>query len=164
VQREPHKNSGELMCTGRVNNFCSSTSGTRHVTSVTNPVVNSCVPEGWIVSAPLLVLLTFHLYAATFQQHLHMEYKSLSWDDISDLVISLQFLLSRYHWYRVTDGKLTMGKWKPVGSIGARIVHTGIPTVCGNTCQRTFYSLHHDLVNCYGVSVSQMISDVLPLT
>ena len=46
VQREPHKNSGELMCTGRVNSFCSSTSGTRHATSVTNPVVNSCVPEG----------------------------------------------------------------------------------------------------------------------
>lgn len=37
--------------------------------------------------------------------------------------------------------KLTMGKWKPVGSIGARIVHTGIPTVCGNTCQTSIANL-----------------------
>jgi hypothetical protein len=32
-------------------------------------------------------LWTFYLYAATFQQHLHMEYISLSWYDIPELVV-----------------------------------------------------------------------------
>ena len=30
-------------------------------------------------------LWTFHLYVAAFQQHLHMEYMSLSWSDIPEL-------------------------------------------------------------------------------
>jgi hypothetical protein len=32
----------------------------------------------------------FHLYVATFQQHLHIEYISLSWYDIPELVVPIQ--------------------------------------------------------------------------
>jgi hypothetical protein len=38
-------------------------------------------------------LLTFHFYVATFQQHLHMEYISLSWYDIPDLVVPIRISL-----------------------------------------------------------------------
>jgi hypothetical protein len=38
-------------------------------------------------------LWTFHLYVATFEQHLHMEYISLSWYDIPELVISIRISL-----------------------------------------------------------------------
>jgi len=31
----------------------------------------------------------FHLYVATLQQHLHMEYISLSWYDIPELVFPI---------------------------------------------------------------------------
>jgi len=59
-------------------------------------------------------LWTFHLYVATFHQHLHMEYVSLSWTDIPELVVPI----------------------------------------------RIFYGGHHDLVNHYGTSVSQMSMDM----
>jgi hypothetical protein len=35
-------------------------------------------------------LWTFHSYVATFQQHLHMEYISLSWYDILELVVPIR--------------------------------------------------------------------------
>ena len=35
-------------------------------------------------------LWTFHLYVATFQQHLHMEYIYLSWYDIPELVVPIR--------------------------------------------------------------------------
>ena len=42
-------------------------------------------------------LWTFHLYVATFQQHLHMVYIYLSWSDIPELVVLLDrgLLLTR---------------------------------------------------------------------
>jgi len=40
----------------------------------------------------ILPLRTFHLYT-TFQQHLHMEYISLSWSDISELVVPIMISL-----------------------------------------------------------------------
>ena len=42
--------------------------------------------SAWIQFFPLW---TFHFYVATFQQHLHLEYMSLSWSGISELVISI---------------------------------------------------------------------------
>ena len=36
----------------------------------------------------LTELWTLHLYIATFHQHLHTEYISLSWNDIPDLVVA----------------------------------------------------------------------------
>jgi len=33
---------------------------------------------------------TFHLYVAAFQQHLHMEYISLSWYDIPELLVHIR--------------------------------------------------------------------------
>ena len=38
-------------------------------------------------------LWTFHLYVATFQQHLHMEYIYLSWYDIPELVVPIRISL-----------------------------------------------------------------------
>jgi hypothetical protein len=38
-------------------------------------------------------LWTFHLCVATFQKHLHMEYISLSWYDIPELVVSIRISL-----------------------------------------------------------------------
>jgi hypothetical protein len=38
-------------------------------------------------------LWTFHLYVATFQQHLHMEYISLSWYDIPELMVPITISL-----------------------------------------------------------------------
>ena len=38
-------------------------------------------------------LQTFHLYVATFQQHLHMEYISLRWYDIPELVVPIRISL-----------------------------------------------------------------------
>jgi len=36
---------------------------------------------------------TFHLYVAIFQQHLHMEYISLSWSNIPELVFPIRISL-----------------------------------------------------------------------
>ena len=38
-------------------------------------------------------LWTFHLYVAIFQQHLYMEYISLSWYDIPELVVPIMISL-----------------------------------------------------------------------
>ena len=38
-------------------------------------------------------LWTFHSYVATFQQHLHMEYISLRWYDIPELVVPIRISL-----------------------------------------------------------------------
>ena len=38
-------------------------------------------------------LWTFHLYVVTLQQHLHMEYISLSWYDIPELVVNIRISL-----------------------------------------------------------------------
>ena len=45
-------------------------------------------------------LWTFHLYVATFQQHLHMEYISLSWCDISEFVVPIRISLIEGCWYQ----------------------------------------------------------------
>ena len=39
------------------------------------------------------LLRTFHLYVATFPQQLHMEYISISWSDIPELVVSIRISL-----------------------------------------------------------------------
>jgi hypothetical protein len=36
---------------------------------------------------------TFNLYVATFQQHLHIEYISPSWYDITELVVPIRISL-----------------------------------------------------------------------
>jgi len=44
-------------------------------------------------------LWTFRLYVATFQQHLHMQYISLSWYDIPELMVPIRiFLLEGCYW------------------------------------------------------------------
>ena len=54
-------------------------------------------------------LWTFHLYVATFQQYLHMEYISISWSDIPELVVSI-----RISWKRVAANKETT---EPIGQV-----------------------------------------------
>jgi hypothetical protein len=44
-------------------------------------------------SFSIFPLWTFHLYVATFQQHLHMEYMSLRWYDIPELVVPIRISL-----------------------------------------------------------------------
>jgi len=38
----------------------------------------------------IIILWTLHLYVATFQQHLYMEYISLSWYGILELVVLIK--------------------------------------------------------------------------
>jgi hypothetical protein len=44
-------------------------------------------------SFSIFPLWTFHLYIATFQQYLHMEYISLRWYDIPELVVPIRISL-----------------------------------------------------------------------
>jgi hypothetical protein len=44
-------------------------------------------------SFSIFPLWTFHLYVVTFQQHLHMEYISLRWYDIPELVVPISISL-----------------------------------------------------------------------
>jgi hypothetical protein len=57
-------------------------------------------------------LWTFHLYVATFQQYLHMEYISLSWSDIPEFVVSI-----RISWKRVAANRETTEPRVPIGQV-----------------------------------------------
>ena len=57
-------------------------------------------------------LWTFHLYLTTLQQYLHMEYISLSWSDIPELVVSI-----RTSWKRVAANRETTEPMVPIGQI-----------------------------------------------
>jgi hypothetical protein len=57
-------------------------------------------------------LWTFHLYVATFQQYLHMEYISISWSDIPKLVVSI-----RISWKRVAANKEITEPRFPIGQV-----------------------------------------------
>jgi hypothetical protein len=103
VTRTPLKTGGEFRCSGRVSSSCS-TSDNRRVNLVTNPVISyewgkdrvvlwqvehirchlfrtKLYDKSYDLNFPIV---NFHLYVATFQQHLHMEYISLSWYDIPE--------------------------------------------------------------------------------
>jgi hypothetical protein len=75
-------------------------------------------------------LSTFHLYVATFQQHLQMEYISLSWYDIPELDRGL--LLTR------------------------KLLNQGFLLVKLKSSLRKFYGRHHDLVDRCGKYVPQI--------
>ena len=86
-------------------------------------------------------LWTFHSYVATFQQHLHMEYISLSWacgsyQDFLDrgLLLTKKLLNQGFHLVKL---KSSLGK---------------------------FCSRHHDLVDRYGISMSQRTTDMFHLS
>jgi hypothetical protein len=79
------------------------------LTSLTPPFLLNCVYQARNMKCVLGVLIlslflwsfttkniisifplwTFHLYIATFQQHMHMEYIFLSWSDISNIVVHI---------------------------------------------------------------------------
>ena len=79
----------------------------------------------------ILPLWTFHLYVATFQQHLHVEYIYFSIDFFDRWLLLTRKLLKQ-------GFLLVKLKWS----------------------LRNFYGRHHDLVNHYGISVSQMTTDI----
>ena len=82
-------------------------------------------------------LWTFYLYVGTFQQHLHMEYLSPSLSDIPEHdILDGGFLLTR----KLLSSEFLVVKLK--------------------SSFRKFYHHNHDLVNCYGISVSQMAMDI----
>jgi hypothetical protein len=86
---------------------------------------------------PIFPLWTFYLYVGTFQQHLHMEYLSPSLSDIPEHdILDGGFLLTR----KLLSSEFLVVKLK--------------------SSFRKFYHHNHDLVNCYGISVSQMAMDI----
>jgi hypothetical protein len=93
VTRTPLKTGGELRCSGRVSTFCS-TSDTCRVNLATNPMIrHEWGKDREKEMMSIFPLWTFHSYVATFQQHLHMEYASLSWYDIPELVVPIKISL-----------------------------------------------------------------------
>ena len=88
--------------------------------------------QNMYLSRWLKVLLTY-TYVATFEQHLDMEYVSLSWYDIPEL-----------------DGGLLLTR---------KLLNQGFLLVKLKSSLRKFYGRHHDLVDRYGIPVSQMTTD-----
>jgi hypothetical protein len=102
VTRTPLETGGELRYSGRVSSSCS-TSDTRRVNLVTHPVMlwtrkgPGSVYDKWNISVliyftrkemiSIFPLWTSHSYVAIFQQHLHMEYISLSRYDIPEFFV-----------------------------------------------------------------------------
>ena len=76
-------------------------------------------------------LWIFHLHVTTFQQHLYLEYISLF------IRYSRGLLLTR----KLLDQRFLVAKLK--------------------SSLRRLYGRHHDLVNCYGIYVSQMSEEFL---
>ena len=93
-------------------------------------------------------LWTFHLYVVTFQQHLHMEYISLSWYDIPEFVVPIRMSL-------VLDRELLLTR---------KLLNQGFLLVKLKSSLRKFYGHHHDLVDRYGIYVSQMTTDMFHLS
>jgi hypothetical protein len=162
---------------------------------------------------------TFNLYVATFQQHLHIEYISLSWYDITELVVPIRISLIKDCWKekvqndkqwstkhthktkdRVTRTPLkNRGELRCSGRVSSscstsdtrrvnlainrynracgsyqdfldkgllltrKLLNQGFPLVKLKSSLRKFYGLHHDLVDRYGISVSQMTTDMFHL-
>jgi hypothetical protein len=88
----------------------------------------------------IFLLWTFHLCAATFQQHLHMEYISQSWCDIPELVVPIMIYLIR------------------VLLLTRKLLDQWFLFVKVKSSLRKFNSHCHELVNRYGISVSQICS------
>ena len=90
-------------------------------------------------------LWTFPLYVATFQQHLHMEYISL--------LIRYSRACGSYQYLHDRGLLLTQ-----------KLLNQGFLLVKLKSSLRKFYGRHHDLVNRYGISVSQMTTDMFHLS
>ena len=92
----------------------------------------------------IFLLWTLHSYVSTFQQHLHMEYNSQlirysracgSYQDFLDRGLLLRRKLLN-QWFLLVKLKSSL---------------------------RTFYGRHHDMVDSYGISVSQNEHGYVPL-
>ena len=97
----------------------------------------------YLIGCPLESVIKLCIYVATFQQHQHMEYISLSWYDIPELVVL--FIISvvedccyqgSYQWFLEDKLKSSL---------------------------RKFYGRHHDLFIRYGISVTKIPPSVYNL-
>jgi hypothetical protein len=69
-----------------------------HTSGVNNARINGDGTKSWAMYLWVTYATFIHLYVVTFQQHLHMEYISFSWNDIAELVVS-----GTYPWSFVTQ-------------------------------------------------------------
>ena len=81
------------------------------------------------------LIVNLHSYVATFQQHLHMKYISL--------LIRYSRACGSYHDFLDRELMLTM-----------KLLNQGFLVVKLKSSLWKFYGHHHDLVNCYVISVS----------
>ena len=89
---------------------------------------------------------TFHLYVATFQQHLHMEYISLSWYDIPELVVPIRISLIEgccEQGSYLTKGSSLLGWSHHFESFTVAIIQHSIPESIRFYCHSTFHSRKH---------------------
>ena len=110
-------------------------------------VIISCfitwpTPQNWqwgsVKNETLRQKSLFHSYVGRFQQHLQMEYISLSWSDILELVVPIMMSL--------LEGSAN----KEATDLRVRL----------KSSLRKIYGHHYDLINRYEISVSQMITDI----
>ena len=110
----------------------------------------------------ILPLWTFHVYVETYQQHLHIDHLSLSWYDIPELVVLIRVPLSQLIRYSRACGSYRGSLDRGV-LLTRKLLHQGFLLVKLKSSHRKYYGRHHDLVDCYGISVSQMTTDMFPL-
>jgi hypothetical protein len=89
-------------------------------------------------------LRTFHLYVATFQQHLHMEYTSQL----------IRYSRACGSYQNCLDRRLPVTR---------KLLNQGFLLVKLKSSLQKFCGPHHDLVDCSGIYVSQMTMDMFHL-
>jgi hypothetical protein len=116
VTQTPLRTRGELRCSGSEDSsWC--TSAIRRVNIVTNSVISREWGKAREVlttsgTYPWSCVWTFHLCFATSQQHLHMEYISLRWYDITELVVPLRIVnVATYKW-KVYNRTVILLSWE----------------------------------------------------
>jgi hypothetical protein len=152
---------GELRCSGRLSSPCSTSGTRRKITSMACLLYN--VIDSYVfvhanenrylrqvihlekkAMISIFPLWTFHWYVTTFQYYLHLEYMHLSWyskacsfyQDFLDKGLMLTRNLL-HQWFLLDKLKSSL---------------------------RKVYGRHYCLVNRYGTSVSQMITDIFHLS
>jgi hypothetical protein len=127
-------------------------------------------------------LWTFHLYVATFQDHLHMEYLSSSHSDVLPYTphpteSSLPHITIKGVWiYQTSNQKMYISDdtiWA-CGSyqyfidrgllLTRKLLNQGFFLVKLKSSLRKCYGRHHDLVDRYEISMSQKTTDTLHLS
>jgi hypothetical protein len=128
---------------------CNFMMGLVHILTYTSKLtVRACWERNFTTKEVISIfpLWSFHLYVATFQQHLYMEYISVT---VNSIFLWVWFL-SWFLWYRVAANN---------EATEPRVILVELFSSFRKRCGR-----HHDLVNRYGIYVSQMTTDVFHLS